>query len=370
MPARLTVKLGDRSYPIAISHGHAGGFGAFCREALERTWAGRGCDRVVIVTDANVDSLIPPFAASLAECGIRAEKIVVEAGETTKSLAHASAIYDQLIELKANRRTPIVAIGGGVIGDLAGFVAATFVRGVPLLMVPTTLLSQVDSSVGGKVGVNHPLAKNIIGAFHQPAGVWIDTAILRSLPEREIRSGFAEVIKYGMIWSEIFFAELEAKVADVLELEPEAVASAAATSCSIKAEVVAGDEREESGLRAILNYGHTAGHAIEAVAGYGGLLHGEAVAVGMIVEAELARRIGWLEESAVARLQKLIRRAGLPETAAGLDPGALERAMSRDKKNRSGRIAFVLPRKVGAVELCEDVPERELRAAIESVTRG
>lgn len=376
MSGQVMVNLGERSYPIAFAtESSASGagknsFGAFAREALEAAWAGRGCTRAVIVTDANVAPLATAYEQSLSGVGIATERVVVAPGEASKSIASASAIYDRLIEIKADRRTPIIAIGGGVIGDLAGFVAATFARGVPLVMVPTTLLAQVDSSVGGKVGVNHPLAKNIIGAFHQPAGVWIDPKTLATLPARELRSGIAEVIKYGVIKDASLFMTLEERIERLLGLEPESVREAVAVCCRIKAEVVAGDEREETGLRAILNFGHTVGHAIEAAAGYGRYLHGEAVAAGMVAEAELALRIGRLDAAAVDRLRRLVVRSGLPDRAPGLDPAALIEAMSRDKKNRGGRIGFVLPNAIGSVELSNDVPDRLVLETIESLTRG
>jgi 3-dehydroquinate synthase len=256
-------------------------------------------------------------------------------------------------------------LGGGVVGDLAGFAAATYARGIPLLMIPTSLLAQVDSSVGGKVGVNHPRCKNIIGAFHQPVGVWIDTATLDSLPAREVRCGLAEVVKYGMILDAAFFQFLEDHAADVSSREPRAIRHVVAQSCRLKADVVTKDEREETGLRAVLNYGHTIGHAIEAVSGYGGdFQHGEAVAVGMVAEARLAERIGWLDPAVTPRLVALLQRFGLPISAPGLDPEALLEAMSRDKKNQKGKTRFVLPRGVGRVELTDLPTEQDIRAVL------
>jgi 3-dehydroquinate synthase len=255
-----------------------------------------------------------------------------------------------------------------VIGDLTGFAAATYARGVPLLMVPTTLLAQVDSSVGGKVGINHPGAKNIIGAFHQPIGVWIDTASLATLPIRELRCGLAEVVKYGVILDAAFFAEVEAASDAILASEPAILRRIIAHSCRLKADVVAKDEREETGLRAVLNFGHTIGHAIEAVAGYGGAFqHGEAVAAGMVTEARIAERLGWIDEELTSRLVALLERLGLPTSAPGLDADALIDAMGRDKKNRGGRIRFVLPKGLGHVELTDAPTEAIVRDSLATV---
>ena len=286
------------------------------------------------------------------------------------SLEQVSELYDRLIELRADRHFAIIALGGGVIGDLAGFVAATFARGLPLLMVPTTLLAQVDSSVGGKVGVNHPRAKNIIGAFHQPAGVWASVNSLSTLPLRELRCGLAEVVKYGVILDAAFFDELESGVDEILSRRPEALRRIVARSCELKALVVSQDEREETGLRAVLNFGHTVGHAIEAVAGYGGdFRHGEAVSVGMVAECRIAERLGWIEPLVTARVALLLERFGLPVAAPGLDEDRLMDAMTRDKKNRDGRIRFVLPRGIGRVELTDAASVDDVRAVLQTWNR-
>jgi 3-dehydroquinate synthase len=288
------------------------------------------------------------------------------AGEATKSLENASSLFGRLVAMKADRHTCVVAVGGGVVGDLAGFVAATYARGLPLLMVPTSLLAMVDSSVGGKVAVNHPGAKNIIGAFHQPSGVWIETDALASLPDRELRCGLAEVVKHGVILDGGFFAYLEATAGAIQERDPAAIRHIIVRSCELKAEVVSRDEREETGVRAVLNFGHTVGHAIEAVVGYGGAFeHGEAVAVGMVAEARLAERLGWIDSKPVDRLVALLRRFGLPVDAPGLDVDALIHAMGSDKKNRGGQIRFVLPRSIGEVELTA-ASEPDIRAALAS----
>ena len=361
----VTVNLGPRSYPIRVVGDEPSGFGPFTRTALDATWAGRGCRQALIVTDGNLAPWAPGLIAGLKGVGIAAEVVVVPPGEASKGLAEASALYDRLIGMKADRHTCVVALGGGVVGDLAGFVAATYARGLPLLMVPTSLLAQVDSSVGGKVGVNHPKAKNIIGAFHQPAGVWIDTASLATLPLRELRCGLAEVVKYGVILDADFFAFLEESVDTILALDPAAIRQIIVRSCQLKADVVARDEREETGLRAVLNFGHTIGHAIEAVAGYGGAFrHGEAVAAGMVAECRLAERLGWIGPEVTARLESLVGRFGLPTSAPGLDPDALMDAMGRDKKNQGGRIRFVLPRAIGRVELTDAASEADVRISL------
>jgi 3-dehydroquinate synthase len=363
----VPVDLGSRSYVVRVGIGRLDGIGAFIRQALDRSWAGRACRRAILVTDANLAELSLPSAleAALSAAAIEAPTVVVRPGEESKSLAEAARLYDELVAIKADRHTLVLALGGGVIGDLAGFVAATYARGLPLFMVPTTLLSQVDSSVGGKVGINHPHAKNMIGAFHQPIGVWIDTAVLDSLPAREIRCGLAEVVKYGMIMDGPFFAGLERDAGGILARDPAILKHIIAQSCRLKAHVVAQDEREESGLRAILNFGHTVGHAIETVAGYSGdFHHGEAVAAGMVAECRLAERLGWIGTDVTERLVCLLDRFGLPTSAAGLDPEQLLEAMGRDKKNRRGRIRIVLPRAIGQVETSSDASEEDVRVIL------
>ena len=281
---------------------------------LARRWMRPGpataCRAALIVTDRNVAGLdyLPSCRAALDRVGIEGHPVVLPAGEPTKCLESAIKLYDELIAMRADRHTVVVALGGGVVGDLAGFVAATYARGLPLLMLPTSLLAQVDSSVGGKVGINHPRAKNIIGAFHQPVGVWIDTETLNSLPARELRCGLAEVVKYGVILDAAFLGELETRAQAILDRRGEALRSIVARCCRLKAEVVAKDEREETGCGAVLNFGHTIGHAIEAVAGYDGAFqHGEAVAAGMVAECQLAERLGWIGPEVTLRPESLAR---------------------------------------------------------------
>jgi 3-dehydroquinate synthase len=363
----VAVPLGPRSYNIRVVTNDPEGFGPFARGELGRTWAGVSCHSALIVTDSHLADLAMPatYQASLSGVGIETAIAVLPAGESTKSLEQASRLYDELVKFKADRHTLIVGLGGGVIGDLAGFVAATFARGLPLIMVPTTLLAQVDSSVGGKVGINHPDAKNIIGAFHQPVGVWIETASLSTLPVRELRCGIAEVVKYGVILDAEFFATLERIAENILRREHGALERIILRSCQIKALVVAQDEREETGLRAMLNFGHTIGHAIEATAGYDGpYKHGEAVAVGMVAECRLAERLGWIERQVTDRLARLLGRFGLPTRAPQLDASRLIEAMSRDKKNRGGKIRFVLPRSLGNLELTDAAGVEDIRAVL------
>jgi 3-dehydroquinate synthase len=351
------VNLGERSYDVAITSGDQPGLGPFARARSRGTLA-------VIVADENVVAHADAVAASLSAAGFRTDIKVVPAGETSKSLEVLARVYDRLAELNADRKSLVVAVGGGVVGDLAGFAAATYNRGLALLMVPTTLLAMVDSSVGGKVGINHARGKNLIGAFHQPVGVWIDTDVLETLPGREYRSGLAEVVKYGVILDPDFFAYLEENGETLLRQEPEAVRHVVARSCQLKAEVVEKDERELTGLRAILNYGHTFAHAFETVAGYGAWLHGEAVAAGMVCASRLAERRGLIPGEVTARQVKLLESLGLPIAPEDWRTGELLAVMRNDKKNEAGKLRFVLPRRLGEVALFDDVREEDVRAVL------
>lgn len=353
----IEVALGPRSYPIEVTQAadaYGTAFETFIQQRLKATWAGQGCQKALIITDSNV---IHPWsekaAGHLQAIGLEILTMCVPAGESSKSLETLSRVYDSLMDLKADRHTLVLAVGGGVIGDLAGFAAASFNRGLPLIMVPTTLLSQVDSSVGGKTGVNHPRGKNLIGAFHQPIGVWISVQTLSTLPDREFRSGLAEVVKYGVIQDPAFFDWLEAHADSVLARDPAALAHVISRSCRLKADVVEQDEFEHSGLRAILNFGHTVAHSIENIAGYGQYLHGEAVSIGMIAETILAEKLGWIGSDIIPRLSRLLERFGLPTDHNLTDHEALLAAMRHDKKNRSGRIRFVIPRAIGRVEMTD-----------------
>lgn len=347
----VRVELGERSYGISIERGVLKEAGPMMKELGLKGSA-------AIVTNPTVGGLYgETVVRSLEAAGFKTVVITVPDGEEYKSLEVAGSIFDSLIENRFERSSPIVALGGGVIGDLAGFVAATYLRGVPFVQVPTTLLSQVDSSVGGKTGVNHPRGKNLIGAFYQPRAVFIDPEVLKTLDEREVRSGLAEVMKYGVIWDREFFAFLEEN-ADRLLLPGDEIIKAIEVSCLIKAEVVGKDEREE-GLRAILNFGHTFGHAIEALSGYGTFRHGEAVAIGMVMAAGLSERLGNCRDCG-PRITALLKKLGMPYATPPISPDSFINAMKLDKKVSSGRIRFILPTEMGKVVL-KEVGEAEIR---------
>jgi 3-dehydroquinate synthase len=301
--------------------------------------------------------------ASLASAGIDAESILVPDGEASKTLATVQDVLTALLERKAERSTTLLALGGGVVGDVAGFAAAVYQRGMPFVQIPTTLLAQVDSSVGGKTGVNHPLGKNMIGAFYQPRAVLIDTDCLATLPDREFAAGLAEVIKYGAIRDAAFFAWLEAAMPRLVARDADALMHAVTESCRIKAGIVATDERE-TGERALLNFGHTFGHAIEAGVGYGEWLHGEAVAAGMVLAANLSERLGFIRGFDVARLDALLRKAALPVAAPRLGAERFIALMRHDKKVVGGSIRFVLLRGIGDAFVTAEVPEADVRAVL------
>jgi 3-dehydroquinate synthase len=353
------LNLGDRSYDIVVKTNDWASLRSFVHERVPPGAA-------FIVTDEHVQVHAHAAAESLASAGFRPTIEVLPSGEAQKSLEVASRLYDRLADMHADRRTLVVAVGGGVIGDLAGFVAATYARGLALLMVPTTLLAMVDSSVGGKVGVNHPKAKNLIGAFHQPIGVWIDTACLETLPEREYRSGLAEVVKYGVILDADLFAYLETKAEAILRRDPEMIPTIVARCCRLKADIVERDEREKTDLRMVLNYGHTFAHAFETVAGYGTWLHGEAVAAGMICASRLAERGGLVGRELTSRQEQLLARFGLPIAPDAWPVADLFEAMHSDKKALTGRLRFILPRRLGEVGLFDDVPEADVRHVLEN----
>ena len=278
-------------------------------------------------------------------------------------------LWERLLELGADRKSVVIAVGGGVVGDLAGFVAATFARGLRFFQVPTTLLAQVDSSVGGKVGINLPHAKNMVGAFLQPLGVLIDTRTLETLDEREYRAGLGEVVKYGMILDKELFAYLETYAPELCNRDHQVLRHVVSRCCRLKADVVQRDEFEQTGLRAILNYGHTFGHAFESLTGYGTLLHGEAVAIGMVCASRLAERLGRINAAVTARQLKLLDALGLPTKIPRLDPDQVLRTMMHDKKVQHGRLRFVLPVDVGCVELVSGVEADEIQAVLREETR-
>jgi 3-dehydroquinate synthase len=352
----LVVELGERSYPIYI------GKGLLARgELLKPHVAGR---QVMIVSNDTVAPLyLQKVQASLA--GLECHCVVLPDGERYKDWPTLNRIFDALLEKRCDRRVTLLALGGGVVGDMAGFAAACYQRGVPFIQVPTTLLAQVDSSVGGKTGINHPLGKNMIGAFHQPRCVLIDTDTLATLPDRELSAGLAEVIKYGLIRDSGFFAWLETGMDALLRRDPDALAKAIEHSCRNKAEVVAADERE-SGLRALLNLGHTFGHAIETGLGYGTWLHGEAVAAGMGLAAALSVRQGWIDAALQARIEALIKRARLPVRApAALEPARMRELMAVDKKAQDGRVRLVLLKALGRAVVTDEYDPAVLQAVLQ-----
>ncbi|MCS6977240.1 MAG: 3-dehydroquinate synthase [Gemmatales bacterium] len=356
----VSVRLGERSYPIRVGSGSGEALAEFVRQCSRSS-------RAFIVTDDHVAVHARHIADALTAGGLDSKSYCLPPGESQKTLDNAARLYDFLAEHQADRRSLIVAVGGGVIGDLAGFVAATFARGLPLFMVPTSLLAMVDSSVGGKTGVNHPKAKNLIGAFHQPCGVWIDTDLLATLPEREYRSGLAEVVKYGVILDAELFAYLERNVEPMLARQPDVLRHVIARCCRLKADIVEQDERETTGLRAVLNYGHTFAHAFETVGGYGAWLHGEAVSAGMVCAATLAERLGLVSSDVGQRQERLLRRFGLPVRPQPWPVEDLLRVMHSDKKAVAGRLRFVLPRRIGHVELIENVSEAAVRGILHSL---
>ena len=352
----LVVALAERSYPIHIGAALLTGVGELLPKTRSR--------RAVIVTNPVVAAHhLDPLQKGLERAGMRYDVIVVPDGEAHKDWATLYEIHTRLLELKAERSTMLIALGGGVIGDLAGFAAATYQRGMPLVQIPTTLLAQVDSSVGGKTAVNHPLGKNMIGAFYQPSAVIIDSATLSTLPDREYASGLAEVVKYGAIRSLELFAWLESNVAPLLRRDEVTLAKAIHESCRIKAEIVAADERE-TGERALLNFGHTFGHAIEVGTGYGTWLHGEAVAAGMALAGELSVRVTGMPVAENVRLRQLLSRFGLP-----LDPPALGvdrylELMARDKKVEGARMRLIVLEMLGCAIMRGDIAVDDLRAVL------
>lgn len=334
----LKLNLGARTYPIHIGSGLLGQ-----KKVITPFITG---SRVAIVTNETVGRLyLDRLGAEMAD--YRPVHVVLPDGEQHKTLETVNRIFDILLAERCDRRTTVLALGGGVVGDMAGFAASCYQRGVPFIQLPTTLLAQVDSSVGGKTGVNHPLGKNMIGAFYQPRAVIIDTDTLTTLPDRELSAGIAEIIKYGLIRDAEFVVWLEANIDKLLRRDPDALTYAIYRSCEHKAEVVAADETE-SGVRATLNFGHTFGHAIETGAGYGAWLHGEAIAAGMVLAAELSRRLGWLGDGDVARITKLIASAGLPiRPPPDITTARFRELMAVDKKVQDGKLRLVLLRALG-----------------------
>jgi len=348
----LSVALGSRAYPIHIGAGILGA------AELYRPHLGGG--GVAIVTN----TVVAPLYLKTLKSALRAStEIVVPDGEQAKSWQGVEQVVDALLAARLGRDGLVIALGGGVVGDLAGFAAAIYQRGVPYVQVPTTLLAQVDSSVGGKTAINHARGKNMVGAFHQPQAVISDVATLDTLSERELRSGIAEVIKHGLALDAVFVEWLEEHIEKIVARDRDALTHAVRRSCELKARIVAGDERE-SGARALLNFGHTFGHAIEAGAGYGAWLHGEAVAAGMVMAAELSALMGDLKKTEVSRVRHLLKRAGLPVAGPALAPERLMELMALDKKAAKGRTRFVVLEAMGRAALRADVDDVAVRRAI------
>ncbi|UVW29128.1 bifunctional shikimate kinase/3-dehydroquinate synthase AroKB [Massilia sp. H6] len=355
----LNVELGERSYPIAIGRDLLGDAAQLACHLTRHIDSGK----VAIVTNNVVAPLyLATVAGALRAAGREVLEIILPDGEEHKNWQSLNLVFDALLANKCDRKTTLVALGGGVIGDLTGYAAASYMRGVAFVQVPTTLLSQVDSSVGGKTGINHPLGKNMIGAFYQPRAVIADTATLDTLPARELSAGLAEVIKHGAILDAAYFAWIESNIDRLVAREPAAMAYAIARSCEIKAEVVRKDERE-GGLRAVLNFGHTFGHAIESGLGYGNWLHGEAVGCGMVMAADLSARLGLVDAATVERIRALVAAAGLPTRAPDLGLERWIELMAVDKKNEGGEIKFILLKPLGAPSITSAPPEL-LRATL------
>ena len=363
---RLAVELGARSYEIVVGSGLLSRAGSELARILHRPEA-------ILVTDRNLAATphLQTMERSLKAAGIAHRSIVLPPGEATKSMAQLGELLDRLLDLGVDRATTVVALGGGVLGDLAGFAAATLLRGLDYVQVPTTLLAQVDSAIGGKTGINTRHGKNLVGAFHQPRLVLADIAVLATLPPRELRAGYAEVVKYGLIDRPDFFAWLEAHGREVLAGDPAAQQDAVLESCRAKAAVVAADERE-GGVRALLNLGHTFAHALEAACGYGAeLLHGEAVALGMVLAFDLSVRLGLCPASDALRVRAHLAGIGLPTTlrmvrSEGFAASALLAAMGHDKKAEAGRPRFVLTRGIGRAFAGAEVEPGELKALLEA----
>ncbi len=353
----ISVNLGPRSYTIVVECGALATVGARLREL------GVG-SRAALVSDAAILSRYgQTVVPSLEAAGFTVTTVEVPEGEAAKTLAVAEQCWDELLAAGLDRTSTVLALGGGAVGDVSGFVAATYMRGVNFVQVPTTVLAQVDASIGGKTAIDHPKAKNLIGAFHQPRLVLVDPAVVRTLPEREFRSGLAEIVKHGIVLDADYFADVESSAGALLARELPVLERIIGGSCRLKASVVERDERE-SELRHVLNYGHTIGHALEAVTGYARFAHGEAVALGIVAEARLAHRLGLASDETVARQERLLAAVGLPVTTTSIDANAVLDAIGRDKKARDGRVPFVLAPGIGAFRLVYDIPREEICAVV------
>ncbi len=356
----IRVDLGERGYDIKIGYDILSEVGDYLKDLDLGS-------KVMIITNQLVDSLYGrEVEESIKAAGFRVTIAKIGDGEQYKSLATAEELYDQAVAANLDRSSTIVAFGGGVVGDIAGFIAATYMRGTNFVQIPTTVLAQVDSSVGGKVAVNHPQGKNLIGAFYQPKLVIADVKVLKTLEDRQLKAGLVEVIKHAMIWDQDFFEFFEDNQEDILNLDPERIIYAVKRSCQIKAEVVAEDERE-LGVRAILNYGHTIGHALEAVTHYQSYVHGEAVAIGIVAAAKLAYKLGILDRLEVERQKDLLESFGLATTFSDLDNQAILNSLTKDKKVQDGVIRFVLTERIGAVVIKSNLPHNMIREVLEEL---
>lgn len=355
----VNVNLAERGYDIKIGSG-------LLSEAIKFFIERKKADHFVIITDANVEPLyVEPLVDQLSDENLDVDVMTIEPGESSKTVEMVEELWNGMLSAAADRQSVVIAVGGGVVGDLAGFAAAGYARGIGFIQVPTTLLAQVDSSVGGKTGVNLPEGKNMVGAFWQPLGVLIDVDVLESLPEREYIAGLAEVVKYGVILDEEFFAYLENNVEAIQNRDSAALEHIVARSCRLKADIVEQDEREETGLRSVLNYGHTFGHALESATNYTEILHGEGVSIGMHCAAKLAARVGMVDEAFVTRQKKLLTALKLPTKLPEVDLDEVLHLMRRDKKVADGQIKFVLPTRMGEVKLVDDIAPTDIRAALE-----
>jgi len=365
--AELTVALGERSYLIAIQAGNLTDMLSGWAETYVRS---RGNSNALIVSDSTVFDLYGDRAYyALKDGGLTAAAFVFAPGEFSKCREVLEQGYDACFDSDISRASPIIALGGGVVGDLAGYLAATYMRGVPFIQVPTTLLAQVDSSVGGKTAINHPRAKNSIGAFYQPRAVFIDPTTLDTLPDRELKAGIAEVVKYGVIRDESFFSFLETRINELGRKDPDTLTSVIETCCRIKAEIVSEDETE-SGVRAILNYGHTFGHAVETLTGYGAYLHGEAIAIGMRAAGRYAAATGLWTDADEARQTALLNALGLVYPPPSVSEEAVRAAMNLDKKTVGKKIKLVVPNRIGQAVTTTDINESALADAIRTMIAG
>ena len=356
----IAVNLSARAYRIVVGAGALAEVGA----RLAKLSVGR---RVALLSDAPILRLHGgPVKQGLAAAGFHVTEVMLPEGEQAKTLDVASEVWNRLLDAGCDRTSTVVALGGGAVGDLAGFAAATYMRGINVVQVPTTLLAQVDASIGGKTAIDHPRAKNLIGAFHQPRLVVVDPSVLTSLPEREYRSGLAEVIKHGIVLDAAYFADLEQSLPALRRRDLPVLERVVAGSCRIKASVVERDEQEAE-LRHVLNYGHTVGHALEAVTAFSRFTHGEAVSLGIAAEARVAEGLGLSTAATTARQVELLRAVGLPVTGLEAEPAAIIEALSRDKKARDGRVPFVLAPEIGAFRIVFDVPPETVRAALDAL---